>query len=780
MAIETNLVSYWPLVSTSNDTYGTNNGTDTNISYASGSAESDATGNRIDLGTPAGLNFGTGNFTVAGWAYFDSIPASGSGWIVLAKGLTSLDTPQYRGFWLSAFNGTMSFWTGGGGSYTQCGTVAASTGQWYHMVGVRSGTTTTLYVNGVAAATATSGSVYDVTNPYVGTMLSAYNGSWYDTYSDGKINDVASWARDLSAAEVAAIHTAGRGNLATLLPALGAVVPDITGAPGAPATFDGSASTSVAYYRWSWPYGLGIPFPDNGAVTPIDMTDNEGLWHFEGNANDTSGNARNGTVTGASLVTGKVGSQAYQFGAADYISFGAASTFISANFSISFWLKGDAAWTPAVYDSIMGASNAFSWSQGFGIYWGGATTICCFVGGYGTFASVSVVPADWNNIVMTYDGSNIKAYLNGSLISTTAHSAALTGLTNDFYASWLGTHGGGEQTIDELAIWSRAISASEVSGIYTAQNIGPLLVPSGSAVDNAPIPFPDNGATTPLNMTDNEGLWHFDSASTDTSGEGNNATLSGTTYVTGKVGTHAVDFSSGDYVEVPNDASLNSATGTVSFWIKTSTSTAGSHASLISKNDSSSSRDGWHIFLNNNQITAQIKNNFATTSWPPPTGAALNDGAWHHLVLVFVSGNPSYIYLDGTLNSTSSWPWITYTVTTTNPMRMGVNVDGWWGNYVGAMDEVALWSRALSAAEVADIYAAQSGALAGIGTPTFTFTPDLVGTYTVNLEVNATTNANADCVVTLPAAGGGGDPSQGASSQGGGLQGSGVDLQGYT
>ena len=104
-------------------------------------------------------------------------------------------------------------------------------------------------------------------------------------------------------------------------------------------------------------------------------------------------------------------------------------------------------------------------------------------------------------------------------------------------------------------------------------------------------------------------------------------------------------------------------------------------------------------------------------------------------------------------------------------MRMGVNVDGWWGNYVGAMDEVALWSRALSAAEVADIYAAQSGTLAGIGTPTFTFTPDIVGTYTVNLAVNATTNANADCVVTTPASGGGGPPGQGGNSQGGSLQG---------
>tara|TARA_R110002073_G_scaffold165676_1_gene322354 strand:+ start:115 stop:933 length:819 start_codon:yes stop_codon:yes gene_type:complete len=201
------------------------------------------------------------------------------------------------------------------------------------------------------------------------------------------------------------------------------------------------------------------------------MTNNQGLWHFEGNANDTSGNSRNGTVTGASLVAGKVGSQAYQFGVADKISFGAASNFISADFSISFWLKGDAAWTPATWDSILGASNAFTWSQGFGIFWQNATTIRCFVGSYtDSIADITVTAANWNHIVMTWDGANITAYLNGSLASTTAHTDALTGLANDFYASFIGTHGGGEQTIDELAIWSRAISASEVASIYAAQN----------------------------------------------------------------------------------------------------------------------------------------------------------------------------------------------------------------------------------------------------------------------------------------------------------------------
>ena len=104
------------------------------------------------------------------------------------------------------------------------------------------------------------------------------------------------------------------------------------------------------------------------------MTSNQGLWHFEGDADDSSGNGRNGTVNNASLTTGKVGSSAYQFVDTDdsYIDFGLGSDFLSAtsSFSMAIWMKGDSGWTPAQYDSVMGFSNAFTWNEGVGIFLG--------------------------------------------------------------------------------------------------------------------------------------------------------------------------------------------------------------------------------------------------------------------------------------------------------------------------------------------------------------------------------------------------------------------------
>ena len=39
MPLETDLVSYWPLDTNSNDAWGSNNGTDSNVIYSSGSAD---------------------------------------------------------------------------------------------------------------------------------------------------------------------------------------------------------------------------------------------------------------------------------------------------------------------------------------------------------------------------------------------------------------------------------------------------------------------------------------------------------------------------------------------------------------------------------------------------------------------------------------------------------------------------------------------------------------------------------------------------------------------
>ncbi len=446
MSLTTDLQVFYPLSANTDESWNGDNATNTGLSFAthSGVASADVPGSggrAFSANSSFNFSFGTGDFTMCAWVNPDVVnygPANqGSVW---STGNTNYDFAIYQGMFYMFMGNTSTFRVTSGTPVT--------TGSWQHLMIVRSGTTVTLYYNNTQPAQYDGGSpgTANITSSgspqfYIGDAPGASNSQY-----DGKVCDVLMWSRALSASEITEIYNAGAGQFSSLVgpstlrgmfssvvhtvasengrlhgqfasivhtvnaengrlhgmfmsvvhsvPPPAAIVPDITGTPGSPATFDGSASTLVEYYQWRWVSVPGgsplrapfdnapVPFPDSQATSPIDMTNNQGLWHFEGNANDTSGNSRNGTVTGASLVAGKVGAQAYQFGVADNINFGAASTFISADFSISLWLKGDAAWTPSVFDAIVGASNAFTWSEGFGAFWLNATTIRFFVGGY--------------------------------------------------------------------------------------------------------------------------------------------------------------------------------------------------------------------------------------------------------------------------------------------------------------------------------------------------------------------------------------------------------------
>jgi hypothetical protein len=263
-------------------------------------------------------------------------------------------------------------------------------------------------------------------------------------------------------------------------------IADITGTVGASASFDASifGNNSSYSYQWSWqtvPAGSSftnqiLPLPDGGVNTFFNMTDNQGLWHFEGGADDDSGNGRNGTISNASLVAGKVGSNAYQFVNTDnsYIDFGQASDFLSPRspFSIAIWIKGDGGWTPSIFDAVVGFSNGFSWSEGVGIFWNNATTIRGFADAYnGQTVDATITNVDeWNHIAMTYDQADLRIYVNGVLSDTTNVGTNLTGLGNNLQVGRLGTHGRLEASLDEFAIWERTLTSAEVGDIFFIQS----------------------------------------------------------------------------------------------------------------------------------------------------------------------------------------------------------------------------------------------------------------------------------------------------------------------
>ena len=87
-------------------------------------------------------------------------------------------------------------------------------------------------------------------------------------------------------------------------------------------------------------------------------------------------------------------------------------------------------------------------------------------------SGVTVPVGSWEYVAMTYDGhtyGNISFYMNGAQVASMASSAS--GMVTDSTAVHIGASpGGGEEdfsgSMDEVRLFDRALSASEISQLY--------------------------------------------------------------------------------------------------------------------------------------------------------------------------------------------------------------------------------------------------------------------------------------------------------------------------
>lgn len=88
--------------------------------------------------------------------------------------------------------------------------------------------------------------------------------------------------------------------------------------------------------------------------------------------------------------------------------------------------------------------------------------------------TVTLGTSNWYHVALTYDGTNIRGYVNGSIVAgpTAASgngSSALSQATT--IGSWLdGANYLGSMYVDEAAIYSRALSGTEISQLYASGN----------------------------------------------------------------------------------------------------------------------------------------------------------------------------------------------------------------------------------------------------------------------------------------------------------------------
>ncbi|MEN6575328.1 MAG: LamG-like jellyroll fold domain-containing protein [Phycisphaerales bacterium] len=154
---------------------------------------------------------------------------------------------------------------------------------------------------------------------------------------------------------------------------------------------------------------------------------------------------------------------------------------------------------------------------------------------------------------------------------------------------------------------------------------------------------------------------------------------------------------SGDAVDIPYSADLNPEAFTASFWAYPDPAGTGHRSPLTSRNGTPLS--GYLFYIEPGNAWQFWTGNGA--AWDPTTGPAAKLGEWTHVAATF--GNEQRkLYINGRLAGQGTAP---LSLNTQRPLRIGGGATEGTGDFFfpGMIDEVLLFNRVLSAAEVAGL-----------------------------------------------------------------------------
>ena len=196
--------------------------------------------------------------------------------------------------------------------------------------------------------------------------------------------------------------------------------------------------------------------------------------------------------------------------------------------------------------------------------------------------------------------------------------------------------------------------------------------------------------------------WYpFSGTVNDLSGNGNTPVNSGATFIPDRFGSAncALSFdgvSSVLELNAPNFKFSEIGQFTYSLWINKQVQ---SNAGVVLMSGTTSS--GYFISLLQGDSFQQFGTNKQQSAWIWAT-CPHNLNVWDHYVAVYNAGSMSF-YQNGVLVGTAIY---TYAgaIADFMPLYFGRGLPGGGNNFLGYMDDIGVWTRALSAQEVSDLY----------------------------------------------------------------------------
>jgi len=255
----------------------------------------------------------------------------------------------------------------------------------------------------------------------------------------------------------------------------------------------------------SWSNGQGVSLPYSGTRPDIGAdglsrggTGNALVAHWpldEGtgtSAADATGHGHTGTLIDAPTWSlGRIGPSALTFdGRSQCVR--VPGPFRQSTYTWALWIKGTTAPDTATNQQVVvngsgaGDNWGFNWSNTFSTFQQAAyqkddtgALVAAQIA-----ATTPLSGNQWYHVVGTYDGADLKVYLNG-LLSGRTNNVSLHDAEGDFgIGNHLGRSNGFAGQIADVRVYNYALSAAEVQTLY--ENLQPDMV-------NVPTPHPEPG-----------------------------------------------------------------------------------------------------------------------------------------------------------------------------------------------------------------------------------------------------------------------------------------------
>jgi hypothetical protein len=202
------------------------------------------------------------------------------------------------------------------------------------------------------------------------------------------------------------------------------------------------------------------------------------------------------------------------------------------------------------------------------------------------------------------------------------------------------------------------------------------------------------------------GYYPFTGSANDLSGNNNNGTVTGAVLTSDRFGNvnSAYDFSaSNDFIEVSTtNSTFNSQTYTYSFWTKNNILT-GDVAFISRLNTNGSVYDNFCFFASAGNASLNYwSTNNNMTGCCDTFGLNMLGNIWKHITFT-VDSDTIRGYLNGQLVGTR--PFVAgINFNNTYPIRFGKSQHPYWAEFSGFLDDIRIYNRAITPAEVTSLY----------------------------------------------------------------------------